>query len=136
MRVKRKVNNYFRKRKSFFSKRVFAVTEQVASAYKHFSKKDIDRLTTAFHEGNQSDIRKYVRNLMLGLGSEKSFLEDSEKLLKSYQFSDRELQDITGCTDIDEARVKINNVVKEVLEDDSFGYEAFSDALNAFFVTS
>ena len=60
------------------------------------SKKDIAKLTEAFHENNESDIRKYVLLLMCGLGSEKSFKKDPDKFIKSYQFADEELQSITG----------------------------------------
>ena len=112
------------------------VYEIIAPFVKDGAKNDIAKLTEAFHENNESDIRKYVLRLMSGLGSEKSFKKDPDKLIKSYQFTDEELQSITGRENPKDARAALKNVVNELLEDGTYGVEDISREFDLFLLLS
>lgn len=102
--------------------------EEFRTLNREFARKNITKLTQAFHENDDRKIRKYMLRLM-GLSSAKDLEENPRKLIELYGFSKEEIIEITGSTNAKEGEEKIIKVIHEVIDDGSFARRSFGDDL-------
>jgi len=79
------------------------------------NRKRIKKMTRAFHEGRYFNLKCAIHDMFYDVAPPWKF-KRAEQFLEAYQFTDKELLEITGKPTVEEARKIILSIVQRMLD--------------------